>query len=690
MPTADEPAPPDDDAETHDHTRQSRADDTTHVSTGHNAAAPDSFETIEAGASMLMAEGTGAPRSGGASGERPGTAIGRYMLLRQIGEGGFGSVFLAEQREPVVRRVALKIIKLGMDTRQVIARFEQERQALALMDHPNIAKVLDAGATATGRPFFVMELCAGESITQYCDRNSLSIHDRLALFVQVCQAVQHAHQKGLIHRDIKPSNILVSTQDGHPLAKVIDFGIAKATAAKLTDKTLFTAEAQSIGTPQYMSPEQAEGSLDIDTRTDVYALGVLLYELLTGVTPFDPKQLRSAAYSEVHRIIREVDPLSPSSRVSENTDTIASVSASRRTEPRRLSSIIRGELDWIVMKALEKDRRRRYETASGFAADVLRYLAGDPVFAAPPSAAYRFRKFVRRNKGPVFAAGGVAGALVLGLAGTIWQAHAASLERDNARIQAARADERAAAAEIAEAEQRRLAAAEAEQRRETSAQRDRAVAAEADARRRAEEVQKVADFQGRMLAQVDPTEAGLQLAADVRARFDAALSKAEVPDEERARQVEAFVEQWSRVNATDTARDLIDHIILKPAVAAIDAQFPDQLIVAAGLRSVLAERYLDLGLAEPALELERQALADRRCILGEEHSDTLVTMSNVALHLTALGRWSEAEEILRDTLAKSRPCARPAIMKRSRPPPAWPACWTIEDNSTKRSRCTRR
>ena len=621
-------------------------------------------ETLESGSSLLVpdtAESAATVPSGGApmamrgpAIEKPGQMIGRYKLLQEIGEGGFGNVFLAEQREPVVRKVALKVIKLGMDTRQVIARFEQERQALALMDHPNIARVLDAGTTDSGRPYFVMELCTGESITRYCDKNNLTVRERLDLFVQVCQAVQHAHQKGLIHRDLKPGNILVSTQDNKPYAKVIDFGIAKATAAKLTEKTLFTAEAQFIGTPQYMSPEQAEGSLDIDTRTDVYALGVLLYELLTGVTPFDPKSLRSAAYAEMQRIIREVEPPSPSTRISQNSATIAGISASRRAEPRRLSSMIRGELDWIVMKALEKDRQRRYETANGFAADVLRYLAGEPVVAAPPSAGYRFRKFVKRNKGPVIAVGGVAAALVLGLAGTIWQASVAAEQRDKARSEATRADERAEAAQKAETEQRRLTAAEAEQRRLAAEQRDRAVAAEAEAHRRADELQRVADFQGQMLAQVDPMTAGVRLSEDVRARFEAALVKSAVSDDQRAAQVESFSGLWSRVNATDAALELIDGTILKPAAAAIEKQFVDQPAIAATLRHVLAERYHDLGLDNAALALEQQALAERRRVLGEEHPDTLLSLGNLGAYLSALGKRKEAEPFYREALEKSR------------------------------------
>src|SRR5690242_5004086 len=277
------------------------------------------------------------------SANQTGDKIGRYKLLQKIGEGGCGMVYMAEQEEPVRRRVALKIIKLGMDTKSVIARFEAERQALALMDHPHIARVLDAGATETGRPFFVMELVKGDPVVEYCDRNNLSVDDRLELFEQVCHAVQHAHSKGIIHRDIKPSNVLVSTQDGRPSAKVIDFGIAKATASKLTEKTLFTEHRQLIGTPEYMSPEQAEGSLDIDTRTDVYSLGVLLYELLTGATPFDSKSLRSAAFAEIQRIIREVEPPNPSTRLSRDSETLATVAAHRHTNPGRLGSIVRGE-----------------------------------------------------------------------------------------------------------------------------------------------------------------------------------------------------------------------------------------------------------------------------------------------------------------------------------------------------------
>jgi len=368
--------------------------------------------------------------------EEAGQEIGRYKLLQQIGEGGFGTVWMAEQREPVRRKVALKVIKLGMDTRQVIARFEAERQALALMDHPNIAKVFDAGATETGRPYFVMELVKGVPITEYCDTESLTTGERLRLFMRVCHAVQHAHQKGIIHRDLKPSNVLVTLHDGEPVPKVIDFGIAKATNRELTDKTLFTEFRQFMGTPEYMSPEQAEMSgLDIDTRSDIYSLGVLLYELLTGVTPFDGKRLRSAALAEIQRIIREEEPPRPSTRLSGGRATpgpgretggpaeseqssVHYITKHRRTDPRSLTRQLRGDLDWIVMKCLEKDRSRRYETANGLALDIERHLSDEPVMATPPSRVYRLRKLARRNRSVCTAAAVVFLTLALGVVGT--------------------------------------------------------------------------------------------------------------------------------------------------------------------------------------------------------------------------------------------------------------------------------
>jgi tetratricopeptide (TPR) repeat protein/serine/threonine protein kinase len=352
--------------------------------------------------------------------EGPGSRIGPYKLLQQIGEGGMGVVFMAEQTEPVRRRVALKVIKPGMDTRQVVARFEAERQALALMDHPNIAKVLDAGATDSGLPYFVMELVKGVPITNYCDEHRLTPQQRLALFVPVCQAVQHAHQKGIIHRDLKPSNVLIALYDGKPVPKVIDFGVAKAVGGGLTDKTLFTDFGAVVGTLEYMSPEQAEpNQLDIDTRSDLYALGVLLYELLTGTTPFERKRLRAAALLECLRIIREEEPEKPSTRLS-TAEQSPSVAANRGLEPKKLTGVVRGDLDWIVMKCLEKDRNRRYETANGLVMDVQRYLADEPVLASPPSAAYRLRKFVRRHKAGLLTTTATTLVLVLVAGGIGW------------------------------------------------------------------------------------------------------------------------------------------------------------------------------------------------------------------------------------------------------------------------------
>jgi len=351
--------------------------------------------------------------------EKPGDRIGHYKLLERIGEGGCGVVYVAEQTEPIRRRVALKIIKLGMDTKSVIARFEAERQAIAMMDHPNIARVLDAGATETGRPYFVMELVRGVKITDYCDEKQLSARARLELFIQVCHAVQHAHQKGIIHRDIKPSNILVTINDGVAVPKVIDFGVAKATGGQpLTDKTVYTAFEQFIGTPAYTSPEQAVlTSLDIDTRSDIYALGVLLYELLTGKTPFDSKELLSVGLDAMRRTIRETEPPRPSTCLSKLPGQELSTVAQRRSlEAPKLVSELSGDLDWIVMKALEKDRARRYETANGLAMDVERHLRDEPVAAGPPSRLYRLGKLVRRNKLAFAAGSAVAASLVIGLA----------------------------------------------------------------------------------------------------------------------------------------------------------------------------------------------------------------------------------------------------------------------------------
>jgi serine/threonine protein kinase len=402
--------------------------------------------------------------------EQVGSTIGPYKLMEQIGEGGFGLVFVAEQQQPIRRKVALKIIKPGMDTRDVIARFEAERQALALMDHPNIARVLDAGTTDSGRPYFVMELVRGVPITEYCDQTQLTPAERLPLFVDVCNAVQHAHQKGIIHRDIKPSNVLVTLHDDRPVVKVIDFGVAKALYQPLTDRTIYTRFAQMIGTPLYMSPEQAQMSgLDIDTRSDIYSLGVLFYELLTGTTPLDKRRVAQAAYDELLKIIREDEPPKPSLRLSQSGDALPSIAAQRKTEPAKLSKMFSGDLDWITMKALEKDRTRRYETANALAADVLRYLNDEPVEASPPSAGYRLRKFARKYRGALVTAGSFVGLLVAAVVVTSWLAIVANRARTSERIQR----------EIAVAERNRAIGAEAAARNSAAIAERRSREAEA-------------------------------------------------------------------------------------------------------------------------------------------------------------------------------------------------------------------
>jgi serine/threonine protein kinase len=561
---------------------------------------------------------TGAPTLGppeaipGTSELGAGSTIGPYTLLELLGQGGFGSVYLADQAEPVKRRVALKIIKRGMDTQAVIGRFEQERQALAMMDHPNIAKVLDAGTTEQGRPFFVMEYVEGQTITQYADEHRLTVRQRLELFGQVCNGIQHAHSKGIIHRDIKPSNVIVSTHDGRPFARVIDFGIAKAVDQRYTEETMFTEHGQLIGTPLYMSPEQAEGSLDIDTRSDVYALGVLLYELLTGTTPLDPKQVRAAAFGEIYRMVREIDPPRPSTRLDSVTATLPEVAERRGAAPDRLRSVLRGELDWIAMRALEKERSRRYETANGLAMDIQRYLAGEAVVAAPPSQAYRLKKFVLRNRGIVSAIGAVAAAMLIGVVAFAWQA---SVARD---------------------------------------QRDRAVRAEAETQTKADQLAVVSQFQADMLAQIDPNKAGQELSEDVIARYGAALeaSSPQIPEARRERMIADFKREWNRVNATDATLELIDKTILKPAIEAIDTQFVDQPAVDAGLRLVLANQYRELGLYDSAMPLMEAALETNRRELGEEHSETLISLNDMGYLLLLMGRSADAEPYLRDALEK--------------------------------------
>jgi serine/threonine protein kinase/tetratricopeptide (TPR) repeat protein len=540
--------------------------------------------------------------------EVPGSRIGPYRIVHQIGEGGFGSVYLAEQELPVQRSVALKVVKLGMDTRRVVARFEQERQTLALMEHPNVARVLDAGTTASGRPYFVMELVKGDPIVDYCDKNRLGIDERAALVVDVCHGVQHAHTKGIIHRDLKPSNILVSVQDEKPCPKVIDFGIAKAIHSGGLERDALTEQRQLIGTPQYMSPEQAEGSSDIDTRTDVYSLGVLLYELLAGTTPFSGVDLSSTRPGELQRVIREDDPPPPSVRIARSSATIADIAARRRAEPATLGRAVRGELDWIVMKALEKDRRRRYGSPSELAADIGRYLSGDAVIAAPPSRAYLLRKFVRRNRVPVGAAAAVALAIVAGAAAVAWQASIARDERDRARV------------------------------------------AEEEQRARAAELKVVAEFQARMLSGIDVVAAGDRLMAGLRDQFAAAIEDASGGDAAsvRSNRIDAFSDELRLVNSTDTASEMIRSTVLRPAVAAIDAEFRGQPLVDATLRLALADVFRTLGSPDEALPLARRSVEIRRRELGVHDRATLEAMDRVAIITESLGRLSDADPVYRE------------------------------------------
>ncbi|MHC4954651.1 MAG: tetratricopeptide repeat protein [Planctomycetota bacterium] len=567
--------------------------------------------------------------------EGPGTVIGPYKLLQEIGEGGFGVVYMAEQSEPVRRKVALKVVKLGMDTKQVIARFEAERQALAVMDHPHIAKVLDAGETESGRPYFVMELVKGIPITDYCDQAQLDTRSRLELFQRVCEAVQHAHNKGIIHRDIKPSNVMVTLHDGEPVPKVIDFGIAKAVDRPLTDKTLFTEFRQMIGTPEYMAPEQAEMSgLDVDTRADVYSLGVLLYELLTGSKPFDLKELVQQGYEEVLRTIREVDPPKPSTRLSTMGEEVDTVAKQRHTQPRLLGRIVRGDLDWIVMKALEKDRSRRYETANGFAKDIGRFLTNEPVRAMPPSTRYRLRKYLVRHR-----VGTIAGIVIVG---------ALLVSGGLAYAGMGEADREAEAEELAAADATRKAATARQAKAAEAEQRERAEAGTAKAETEKARAETVLEFIHSILSSADPDEVNgrnytvRQLLDD----FDRELGT-QLKDQP---EVEAMIRQtmgnsYRALGLYDKARPHLEEALaFRRRSGEEDARLADSINDWALLIEVIG----NYGEAE---KLHREALAIRRTALGDEHPGVAISLNNLASVLWVKGDFDAAERLCREALA---------------------------------------
>ena len=519
-----------------------------------------------------------------------------------------GAVWMADQTEPVKRRVALKLIKTGSDSKPIIARFEAERQALALMDHPSIAKILDGGTTESGQPYFVMELVAGIPITQYCDKHRLSLPERLGLFTQVCNAIQHAHQKGIIHRDLKPANILVGVYDGKPVPKVIDFGLAKALdhQSKLTDKTLFTEFGAVVGTLQYMSPEQANlDANDIDTRADIYALGVLLYELLTGSTPIEIATLKQLALMKVLASIRDTDPPRPSARLSSSSHQLPSISDNRQIDPARLQSELRGDLDWIVMKALEKDRSRRYESASGFAADIERYLTDQPVVARPPTAVYRLGKFFKKNRGPVIAALVMFALLLAGLIGTLW------------------------GLEVARSQLRR------------------AETAESETNRKAIDLQKVVEFQSNQLRKIDLEKMAHQMAEGIRTQYSEKLLESNLSPDAKEAEQSAFLAGTFRVNFIDIASKTLSDSVFAPAIQSLDKDYDTMPDFQANLFQVLGTTLKDLGLPNAAEYPLEKSYQLSETTYGKNDAKSIISKLHLGTLYMDMGALERAEPLIR-------------------------------------------